>query len=188
LEDKGFGKLIDLSINSTKHLIKLLDDMIAYSRSPDLLLTQRESINSSDLLLTVVSLLNVPDNFTIGLPSENHLMVVSAVSLQQILINLLTNAIRYNDKEQGFAQIRLRQDEGSYYFEVDDNGIGIPQKFHSRIFDTNFTLNLTDQKNKKGTGIGLSTVKELIKAVKGSISVQSDLGKGTTFSFSLPKN
>ncbi len=187
LDDKNFERLINMNIDSTKRLITLLDDMLAYSRSPELLLTQKQSVNSSELLLLAVSLVQLPDHITISLPAENYLMHVATVALQQILINLLTNAIRYNDKEQGVIQIRLKDDAACYYFEVEDNGIGIAAEHHQKIFNNSFTLKITDQYGKKGSGIGLSTVKELVKAIKGTITLRSTLGQGTTFSFSVPK-
>lgn len=184
---KSFEKLLDLNINATKRLITMLDDMIAYSKSPQLLLTQKQFVNSTELFQTVISLIRVPDNFEILLPSENYLLSISKIALQQILINLLTNAIRYNDKDRGLIQIRCSEDVERYYFEVEDNGIGIAREYHEEVFGNNFTLNITDRENKKGNGIGLSTVKELIKVLKGIITVRSIMGKGTTFSFNLPK-
>ncbi|WP_259067882.1 sensor histidine kinase [Mucilaginibacter sp. X4EP1] len=187
LEDKSFERLIDVNIDSTKRLMVLLDNMLAYSKSPDLLLTQKQSANSSELLLIVIGLIQIPDNFIISLPVENYRLNVATIALQQILINLLTNAIRYNDKEPGMVQIRFSEDAEHYHFEVEDNGIGIASEYLEKIFNNNFTLKITDKYGKKGSGIGLSTVKELIKAINGTITVQSTVGKGTTFSFSLPK-
>ena len=185
--DKSFEKLLNLNINATKRLITMLDDMIAYSKSPQLLLTQKQFVNSTELFQTVISLIRVPDNFEILLPSENYLLSISKIALQQIFINLLTNAIRYNDKDRGLIQIRCSEDVERYYFEVEDNGIGIAREYHEEVFGNNFTLNITDRENKKGNGIGLSTVKELLKILKGMITVRSVIGKGTTFSFNLPK-
>ena len=186
--DDGLEKLLDLNINATKRLITMLDDMLAYSKSPQLLLTQKQAVNSTELFQSIISLIQVPDNFEIVLPSKNYLLEISKIALQQILINLLTNAIRYNDKDRGLVQIRCREDVGRYYFEVADNGIGIARQYHEQIFGNNFMVNMTDRENKKGTGIGLSTVKELITVLKGTITVHSVMGEGTTFSFELPKN
>jgi signal transduction histidine kinase len=188
LEDKSFGNLIDMNITSTKRLIDLIDSMLAYSQSPALLLTQKQTIKLKELLLLIIGMIHVPDNFNIILPTENETLTISTITLQQVLINLLTNAIRYNDKHKGIILIRFRQDNENYYFEVEDNGIGIAEQYYEKIFSTNFTLKITDRYNKKGSGIGLSTVKELIRAVKGKISVQSIVGQSTIFSITLPKN
>jgi signal transduction histidine kinase len=165
----------------------LLDDMLAYSKSPDLLLTQKSTVNLHEILNVVIEMVSIPDNFEIRMPGENHILHVSSVAVQQIFINLLSNAIRYNDKEQGWLQVRFSETAESYYFEVEDNGIGIDEAYHEKIFANSFTLKITDRFEKKGSGIGLSTVKELIKALKGSIFVRSVPGMGTTFYISLGK-
>jgi signal transduction histidine kinase len=187
LEDKGYEKLVDLNISSTKRLVVLLDDMLAYSKSPSLLLTQKSTVNLREILNVVIDMVSIPENFEISMPDENHMIHVSSVAVQQIFINLLSNAIRYNDKEQGWLQIRFNETAQSYYFEVEDNGIGIEEAYHEKIFTNSFTLKITDRYEKKGSGIGLSTVKELIKALKGSIFVRSVPGLGTTFYISLSK-
>jgi len=187
LDDKSCERLIDLNITSTKCLMALLDDMIAYSKSPSLLLTQKQTVNLPEMLRKVTSMINIPDNFRIQLPTENRQLNISSVAIEQIFINLLTNAIRYNDKEQGTIRIRFSEDHDHYLFEVEDNGIGIAMEYHEKIFNNNFTLKVSDRYNKKGSGIGLSTVKELIKALNGIITLKSEPGKGTTFYISLNK-
>jgi signal transduction histidine kinase len=135
----------------------------------------------------VISMIHVPENLDIVLPLENELITASTITLQQILSNLLTNAIRYNDKEKGIIQIRFKQDEANFYFEVEDNGIGIAKQYYEQIFAANFTLKITDRYDKKGTGIGLSTVKELTRAVNGKIRIWSELKKFTIFYIAIPK-
>jgi signal transduction histidine kinase len=187
LGDDGCQRLLDLNISSTKRLMVLLDDMLAYSKSPSLLLTKKTTVNLRDLLTIVISMVDVPEDFTIRVPAEKNSLTISSVAVQQIFINLLTNAIRYNDKKEGFMEIRFREDENNYYFEVEDNGIGIDKAYHQKIFANSFTLKIVDRYDQKGSGIGLSTVKELIKALRGSIYVESVPGTGTTFYISLGK-
>jgi len=168
-------------------LIAMLDDMLAYSKSPELLLSQKQTVDFSDVLKNVIKLLVVPANFSISLPQKKHPLTIPVIALEQILSNLLTNAIRYNDKEQGQIDIRFSEDEEYYHFEVEDNGIGIEAEYHEKIFNNNFTLTIKDRFDQKGNGIGLSTVKELVKTVKGKISVHSVVGAHTTFTISMPK-
>lgn len=187
LDDESSLKLVDLSLISIRKLIVLLDEMMAYSESPELLRTKKLFVNLPDFLRSVIALITVPENFEIRLPEEMQRLYISPVAFEQIFINLLSNAIRYNDKPRGAVQIRFSQDQGNYYFEVEDNGIGIAEEYHEKIFGNAFTLKITDRYNKKGTGIGLSTVKELIGVLGGSITVKSDPGQGTTFRLSVTK-
>jgi signal transduction histidine kinase len=187
LRDEGCEKLIDLNISSTNRLMTLLDEMLAYSQAPSLLLAKKQSAGLTELLNTVVRMVNVPDNFDILLPDETCRLNLSIVAFEQIFINLLSNAIRYNNKERGKIAIRFAQDKDYYSFEIEDNGIGIAEQYHEKIFSNNFTLKITDRYNKQGTGIGLSTVKELIKALKGTIYVKSAPDSGATFFVTIKK-
>ncbi len=187
LDDEGCLKLVDLNLISIKKLISLLDEMAAYSESPELLRTKKLFVNLPDFLRSVIAMIVVPENVEIRLPEENQRLHISPVAFEQIFINLLSNAIRYNDKPRGIIEIRFSQDEHNYYFEVEDNGIGIAEEYHDKIFNNAFTLKITDRYNKRGTGIGLSTVKELIHVLSGSISVRSLPGQGSTFYLSVRK-
>jgi signal transduction histidine kinase len=185
--DPGCERLIGMNISATKRLITLLDEMLAYSKAPALLLEKKEPAYLNTVLEQIIGMLNVPPHFQIRLPDENHEINTSVIALEQIFMNLFTNAIRYNDKAEGLIAVRFNATDTAYHLEVADNGIGIAKQYHEKIFGTNFTLQLTDRFNKKGTGIGLSTVKDLLKVLGGSISIQSTLGVGTTFFINIPR-
>jgi len=186
-DDTGCEKLIDLNISSNKKLIVLVDEMLAYSQSPSLLITKKHQAELNELLEKIIALVRVPAGFDIRLPAGSYHLRLSIVAFEQIMINLLTNALRYNDKEEGLIQIRFSENEEFYQFEVEDNGIGIAAEYHHRIFNSNFTLKVTDRYNQLGTGIGLSTVQGLITALGGTIEVQSEVNKGTNIFFTLKK-
>ena len=187
LGDEGCNRLIDLNLTSTNRLLGLLDEMLDYSKDPSLLLSKKSEIDLRRSLKKIISLINLPDNFEINLPKEGQLITISEVSFEQIFINLLSNAIRYNDKSTGVIDIRFAEDSDYYRFEVEDNGIGISPEYHEKIFSNSFTLKITDRYNKKGTGIGLATVKDLVNALKGTIYVKSAPGIGTTFFVTIKK-
>ncbi len=187
LQDEGCSRLIDLNITSTTRLISLLDEMLDYSKDPSLLLVKKSEIDLKQAINKVVSMINIPDNLEIILPDTNPKLTLSIVAFEQIFINLISNAIRYNDKNQTIIAIRFAEDDGYYKFEVEDNGIGIAEAYHEKIFSNSFTLKITDRYNKKGTGIGLATVKDLVTVLKGNIYVKSTQGIGTTFFVSIKK-
>ena len=187
LQDEGCSRLIDLNITSTTRLISLLDEMLDYSKDPSLLLVKKSEIDLKQAIKKVVSMINIPDNLEIILPDTNPKLTLSIVAFEQIFINLISNAIRYNDKHQTIIAIRFAEDDEYYKFEVEDNGIGIAEAYHEKIFSNSFTLKITDRYNKKGTGIGLATVKDLVTVLKGNIYVKSTQGIGTTFFVSIKK-
>ncbi|MDQ7947742.1 MAG: PAS domain S-box protein [Pedobacter sp.] len=106
--------------------------------------------------------------------------------LYQILINLLGNAIKFTDKGRIELSVKLKRNvaqEVEIYFEVRDNGIGIPKDKQSYIFET-FTQARTDISRKYGgTGLGLAITKKLLKLYRSEIEIESTEGKGTVFSF-----
>lgn len=187
LQDEGCIRLVDMNIASTKNLMVLVEDMLAYSKEPALLIAKKQKFNPVAVFQKILAMLTVPENISVELPEIKAELELSLIAFEQIFINLLTNAMRYNNKEQGIIKVSFNEDASFYHFEVTDNGIGIAEQYHEKIFSNNFTLKITDRYNKKGSGIGLSTVKELINALNGNIYVKSVLNQGTTFFFSLKK-
>jgi len=127
---------------------------------------------------------NVEISFDNNLPAIHS----SKTALQQVLLNLLTNAVKYNDKQVAKIEIELIAIEGYYEFKVKDNGPGIPEKYQDRIFEMAKTLNRTDKFGNKGTGFGLATVKRIVERMGGDIKVNSIEGQGASFEFKLKRN
>ncbi|MFD1256793.1 ATP-binding protein [Mucilaginibacter terrae] len=186
-EDEKSLQLINMSINAAKQLLHMVDDMLVYSKSPAALLAGQHNVNLNELLTKIVRLINVPESVKVQLPLVEHTIRTSGVALEQIFLNLLTNAVRYNHKPQGQIRILFREEEQRYNFKVIDNGLGIEPQYLTRIFEEKFTLGNTDRYNQQGTGIGLSTVKSLVEKLEGSIHAESVYGEGTTFVFSIKK-
>lgn len=176
-----------MSIQASKQLLHMVDEMLVYSKAPANLLAGQQSVNLNALLTKIVRLINVPESVKIKLPVVEHTINTSSVALEQIFLNLLTNAVRYNDKPEGLVRILFREEDYSYNFKVIDNGRGIEPQYINRIFEEKFTLGYTDRFNQEGTGIGLSTVKSLVEKLKGAIHAESIPGKETTFVFSIKK-
>jgi signal transduction histidine kinase len=187
LQDESCLRLVNLNISATDSLLVLVDEMLAYSKNPALLLERKQEFDLNGLINKVLALLTIPDTIKIELPIGRHSLFFSLIAFEQILINLLSNAIRYNDKIEGYIKISFTDDDGFYYLGVEDNGTGIPEEFHDKIFQNNFTLKIKDRFNNRGSGIGLSTVKDLIYLLNSTISVKSNVGKGSTFFVKLKK-
>jgi two-component system phosphate regulon sensor histidine kinase PhoR len=106
--------------------------------------------------------------------------------LEQVLINLVDNAIKYTP-DGGRITISVVEKEGQEVeFSVRDNGIGIPKEDMPRIFERFYRVDKGRSKESGGTGLGLSIVKHLVQAHGGRVWVESRLGEGSTFSFTLP--
>ncbi|MNX83041.1 Alkaline phosphatase synthesis sensor protein PhoR [compost metagenome] len=98
-----------------------------------------------------------------------------------VLINYLSNAIRYSS-EKSTILIKLKEENNQMFFQVIDTGKGIDARYKDRVFDKYFQV---PGSQKSGTGLGLAISKEFIEAQNGSVGVESNLGLGSTFWFSL---
>ena len=112
-------------------------------------------------------------------------IVCDPTILHQILQNLISNAIKYNDKDLGVVRIAVNTNDSELTFEVIDNGPGIPEKYHERIFGMFQTLSYADRFGNKGTGIGLHTVKNLVVLLGGLITIESKEGEGSNFKVTI---
>jgi PAS domain S-box-containing protein len=105
--------------------------------------------------------------------------------IEQVLINLVSNAIKYSPKG-AWARVSLRTEKGFLRVDVKDNGLGIPREALPRLFEKFYRVRSDDRKDIIGTGLGLSLVKQIIQVHEGTVSVESEHGAGSTFTFTLP--
>jgi PAS domain S-box-containing protein len=117
-------------------------------------------------------------------PDENNI-ATDKVKLKQIFINLISNAFKFTDSGSIVGGCRF-DSEHHLIFYVTDTGIGIPPEMQHTVFERFAQLNPGENKLVSGTGLGLSIVKGLVTLLGGEISLESEVGKGTTFSFSIP--
>jgi signal transduction histidine kinase len=106
--------------------------------------------------------------------------------MKKVLYNLLANALKFSDPDEGQVWMRLISKDNQVELELEDNGIGIPRDQLKRIFDRFTQVEGSATRRYEGTGIGLALVKEIITAHKGKIAVESQLGRGSTFIITLP--
>lgn len=106
--------------------------------------------------------------------------------IKQILFNLLSNAIKFSHEEDEI-EVRIVERDSAFSIEVQDNGLGIDEKFHGKIFAKFVQLENTYTKTESSTGLGLTITKELVNMHKGKITLKSEIGKGTTFIVEIPK-
>jgi signal transduction histidine kinase/DNA-binding response OmpR family regulator/ligand-binding sensor domain-containing protein len=118
-------------------------------------------------------------------PVESFVMDYDPELINHILINLISNAIKYTPSG-GDVSVRISQDNGNLVIEVHDTGIGIAEKDLPHIFDRFYQVDGSITRSGEGTGIGLAHTHELVKVINGDISVKSTLGKGSSFIVSLP--
>jgi signal transduction histidine kinase len=127
---------------------------------------------------------NVSINLEPSLSDEDSTIVTDHTKLIQILSNLINNAIKFT--RDGCVDFGYVKKEKSLEFYVKDSGIGIPQEYHSRIFDRFYQVDSAVSRQYSGAGLGLSICKGYVELLGGTIDVESETGKGTIFRFTIP--
>lgn len=125
----------------------------------------------------------IPDHFTVTVKKKLPIVKGDSYKLIQLFQNLISNAVKYSDKEKGIIKIDCTSKGKFWKFSVSDNGIGIPKKYQEKIFQVFQVL----EESEDSTGVGLSIVKKVVDFYNGEVWVESEVGKGTTFYFTLPK-
>ena len=180
-------ELIDMIQKSSTKLRNLIDGVLAYSQSDKSISHSRDSINLVPFFTEIESIYTSTNEFKLNLTTTVEFIDVNKSGLNQILMNLISNAIRYNDKDVVVIDVNVSEEKDTYVFDVSDNGNGIKAEKIGSIFQLFETSGAEDRFGKKGSGIGLSTVKKVVEKLGGDISVTSEVGVGTTFTFSIMK-
>ena len=178
LDDDGKEHL-RLMVSRVARMEALVEGVLAYARagrSPEATV----DIAVGELVREVIDLLQPPEDVTVVVETPMPTLHGARVPLQQILMNLVSNAIKHG-KRPGHVRIGARREQDHWVFYVADNGPGIDRQYHERIFTLFQTLEARDR--VESTGIGLAVVKKLVEQHGGRIWVESEVGAGATFSF-----
>jgi two-component system sensor histidine kinase/response regulator len=171
-------------------LLDLVDDLLNLSRIKDVKLESAKQEVCLKRVLDQVLSLHGPEaekkKITIDLVCETcPPMVADPVHIKQLWTNLISNAIKYTPAG-GRIDVRLFPQDGIIVGEVADTGIGIAEADQPRLFEEFFRTEQAKAFTQHGTGLGLSIVKQIVQEYGGDIQVDSELGKGTKFTFRLP--
>ncbi len=180
-------KILSLIEKSSNKLRNLIDGLLEYSRSENILKATKTQINLKSLVDGLTGLFVYEQNLMLTLKTSITDIELNRTALEQVLINLITNAIKYNDKEQVDIEIGVSESPTHYKFYVHDNGPGIALEDQEKIFDIFKIIGVKDRFGLKGNGIGLAIVKKVIENSGGSIKVASEPSKGAKFIFTLEK-
>ena len=188
--------MLNTSLNSSKHLLQLINDVLDISKiqAGKLSLYIEEEVNLNDEIQAVVDIaepllqkqnasLEQPIQFIQDIDQSLPLTACDRRRIRQVLLNLLSNAIKFT--EQGSITLSAKKKGKEFIFAVMDTGPGIPQEMLARIFEP-FVQVVDNKKHIQGTGLGLPISRSLVQAHGGDLWVESKLGEGTTFFFSLP--
>ncbi|MHB1462816.1 MAG: ATP-binding protein [Armatimonadota bacterium] len=180
LDESGCEQLT-LLVERAKKLTEMIDGVLHYSRMGSLE-DSHELINVRQLVEETFGLLNPPERIKLVIDGNLPYIIADPVRISQLYQNLMSNAVRYIDKPEGVITVSLRHGEETV-FTVADNGPGICEKDQTRIFDL---FQTGTAKVEGSTGVGLAVVKRVCEFYGGNIWVESQLGEGSCFCFTLP--
>jgi hypothetical protein len=166
---------------------KLLDDLLEYSRIGRAGDSNHAEIVAGDVLMgDILALLSPPEGFSVKVGAGFSDIRVRSMPLQQILLNLVGNAIKHHHGGNGCIEVTVEDCGTHFAFAVKDDGPGIPARFHDQIFRIFKTLKPRDR--QEGSGMGLAMVRKNIDVYGGTLRLDSVEGQGSTFRFTWPKD
>ncbi len=181
--EKSIERMINI-INDLESISRLESGEVQLEEIPfDLYLLVEEVIDFLEIKAqksntTLIIKPEVPISFMVKADKE---------SIREVLINLIDNAIKYGDKQDNRVRVKLYDMDEKVLCEVTDNGVGILQEMLPRVFERFFRTDKGRSRDKGGSGLGLAIVKHIIEAHRQTITARSNIGEGTTFSFTLEK-
>ena len=184
--DQAGKEQLSLLVTRTKRMHNLIDGILRYSRVTKTS-EEKDEVNLNKLVMEIADSIIPTVNKNIEVKIENKLptIICEPTRIEQIFQNLISNAIKFMDKIKGEIRITCIGNNGFWEFSVKDNGPGIEEKYYEKIFQIFQTLQARD--DFESTGVGLSIVKKIVEKGGGSIWVDSKVGEGSTFYFTLPK-
>lgn len=191
LKEKKYDKIeeyIKFATDNAKQMYTLIIDVLEYSRVNNQSMTGWEKeVDLNEVLANVIYNINNDIKQKNAEVQTCPLPVVkgSKVHLLQLFQNLISNGIKYNANELPKVQLSHEENTDEHIIRIEDNGIGIEDQYHEKVFD--MFKRLHTQAKYTGTGLGLSICKKVIQDMKGRIWLESEPGIGTTFFVSIPK-
>jgi len=183
--DENFNSIVDTISRQNNRLQNLIDQVMANSLAENGIELQKEKIETEDFLLSIIY------DFKITFPkislqtdfqTQKTILAIDKFHLTTALLNVLENAVKYGSNK---ITIKTRIIQNQFSISIEDDGIGISKNKQSLLFEKFYRVEQGNLHNTKGLGLGLYYVDQIIKAHQGSVSVVSDLGKGTQFTILL---
>jgi PAS domain S-box-containing protein len=173
---------LNLLLRRIDRMDLMINGILNYA-SIDKLDKEEKKVDLNVIVNDVLDANHIPEHFIVNIKNELPILKGDSYKLMQLFQNLITNAVKYCDKEQGIIEIDCTAIKKFWQFSISDNGMGIAEKYQEKIFQIFQVL----EESEYSTGVGLSIVKKVIDFYEGDIWLESEVGVGTTFYFTLPK-
>jgi len=182
--DEAGKEQMNMLINRTKRMHDMIEGILQYSRIGRVA-GKKTHVDLNLLVNEIIEIISPPENIKIVVINNLPETYCDETEIYQVFQNLLDNAVKYMDKPEGRITVGAADEGGHRHFCISDNGPGIADRHGEKIFQLFQTLRPKDE--KESTGIGLALVKKIVNKWGGNIRLESELGKGARFVFTIPK-
>ena len=163
---------------------RLLDDLLKHARIGREMLGQ-ERVAGQDIAIEISQLVDLPKGFDLRFTSDFDALDLPRMPIQTVLLNLVSNAVKHHDRDDGSIVVDARDMADQWVFTVCDDGPGIPPQYHQKVFELFQTLKPRDQ--HESSGMGLAMVRKYVQLAGGEVTIASDGSRGTEFTIRWPK-
>ncbi|WP_109302583.1 PAS domain S-box protein [Aquimarina sp. AU474] len=181
--DKGGLNHLSMIEKTLEKMETLINDILSYSSVNNKENLESKNIDLNNLISEIKNVILIPEHIAVSTVKPLPVIKGDATRIQQLFQNLIGNAVIYTDKENGIVEIDYKDQKTHHLFTIKDNGVGIKKEHHSKIFKMFESVG----DNENSSGIGLAIVKKIVDLYEGKIWLESTLGIGTTFYFTLKK-
>ena len=172
-------KDIDNTLETMENLISNILEYSSINNNEEI----KDKVDLNVLVEELKTVLYVPSHISVNILNKLPVVIGDKTKFQQLFQNLISNAIKFIDKDKGIINVNVEEEDLFYKFSIEDNGIGVEKKHFDKIFKIFQSL----KSSKDSSGIGLSIVKKIIDIYNGEVWLESEINKGTTFYFTINK-
>lgn len=181
--DEGGRQNLELMQEKVASMDKLIHGILEYSTANSSELDS-SSVDLNRVIKDIEEIIYIPDHVSLVVPIALPTIIADNTKMHQLFQNIIGNAVVHIEREVGLVEVLFKNLGDYWQFTVRDNGVGIPEEFHNKIFEIFQSIG----HNERSTGIGLSIVKKIVDRYNGKVWVDSVVGEGTQFHFTIKKN
>ncbi|WP_165748545.1 PAS domain-containing sensor histidine kinase [Cellulophaga sp. Z1A5H] len=181
LDDNGKYNLAMMQ-EKVEAMDNLIDGILKYSTINNDTI-ENTSVDVNEVIKEITDIIYTPDHVKIVVTNKLPTIFADRTKIHQLIQNFLSNAVVHIERENGLVEIGCIETKTHWQFSIKDNGVGIPKEYHEKIFKIFQSVG----NKERSTGIGLSIVKKIIDLYEGRVWLESEIGVGTTFFFTLKK-
>lgn len=181
--DEGGKQNLEFMQEKVASMDKLIHGILEYSTANSSELDDSK-VDLNTVISNIIQTIYIPEHVKLIVPITLPTIVADRIKIHQVFQNIIGNAVVHIEREIGVVEVLFKDLGDQWQFTINDNGVGIPEKYHKKIFDIFQSIG----NDKRSTGIGLSIVKKIIERYNGTVWVDSIVGEGTQFHFTITKN